>query len=57
MKKTNRRKEIFQKIAQALKDQGSRKIAVFGSFVRGEEKPGSDIDILALRDKEKWTER
>ncbi len=40
------RKEIFEKIAQALKDQGARKISVFGSYVRDEEKPGSDIDIL-----------
>jgi len=40
------REEIFEKIAQALKNQGARKIAVFGSCVRGEEKPGSDIDIL-----------
>lgn len=40
------REEIFEKIAQALKNQGARKIAVFGSYARGEEKPGSDIDIL-----------
>jgi predicted nucleotidyltransferase len=40
------REEIFEKIAQALKNQGARKIAVFGSYVRGEEKRGSDIDIL-----------
>jgi len=40
------REEIFEKIAQALKNQGARKIAVFGSYVREEEKPGSDIDIL-----------
>jgi len=40
------REEIFEKIAQALKNQGARKIAVFGSYVRGEEKARSDIDIL-----------
>jgi len=40
------RKEIFEKIAQILKDRGARKIAVFGSYVRGEEKPESDIDII-----------
>lgn len=40
------REEIFEKIAQALKNQGARKVAVFGSYVTGEEKPGSDIDIL-----------
>lgn len=40
------RKKIFEKIAQALKIQGARKIAVFGSYTRGEEKPKSDIDII-----------
>ena len=40
------REKIFEKIAQALKNQGARKIAVFGSYVRGEEKPESDIDII-----------
>lgn len=40
------REEIFGKIADALKSQGAKKIAVFGSYVTGEEKPGSDIDIL-----------
>jgi predicted nucleotidyltransferase len=40
------REEIFKKIAWLLKNQGARKIAVFGSYVRGEEKPGSDIDII-----------
>jgi len=40
------RKEIFEKIARILKDRGARKIAVFGSYVRGEEKPESDIDII-----------
>ncbi|MEA3432270.1 MAG: nucleotidyltransferase family protein [candidate division WOR-3 bacterium] len=40
------REEIFEKIARILKNQGARKIAVFGSCVRGEEEPGSDIDII-----------
>jgi len=40
------RKKIFEKIARHLKNQGARKIAVFGSYVRGDEKPGSDIDVL-----------
>ena len=38
--------EIFKKIARLLKDQGAKKVAVFGSYVRGEEKPESDIDII-----------
>ncbi|MDI6860260.1 MAG: nucleotidyltransferase family protein [Methanocellales archaeon] len=40
------REEIFEKIAQLLKNEGARKIAVFGSYIRGEERPESDIDIL-----------
>ena len=40
------REEIFEKIVQALKNQGAIKIAVFGSYAIEEEKPGSDIDIL-----------
>ncbi len=40
------REEIFEKIARLLKNQGARKIAVFGSYVRGEEKSGSDIDVI-----------
>lgn len=40
------KREMFRKIARLLEEQGAKKIAVFGSYVRGEEKPESDIDIL-----------
>ena len=40
------KEEIFEKIARLLKNRGVRKVAVFGSYVRGEEKPESDIDII-----------
>ena len=40
------REELFKKIVRFLKKQGARKIAVFGSYVRREETPGSDIDII-----------
>ena len=40
------RREIFEKITQMLRNEGAKRIAVFGSYVRGEEKPGSDIDII-----------
>ena len=40
------REKIFEKIAGKLKNQGARKIAIFGSYASGEEKPESDIDIL-----------
>ncbi|MDG6221544.1 MAG: nucleotidyltransferase family protein [Candidatus Thermoplasmatota archaeon] len=37
---------LFSKIVRILKNQGAKKIAVFGSYVRGEERPDSDIDII-----------
>ncbi|MEA1993648.1 MAG: nucleotidyltransferase family protein [Euryarchaeota archaeon] len=40
------REEIFEKIARLLKNRGAKKVSVFGSYVRSEEKPGSDIDII-----------
>ncbi|MBN1974608.1 MAG: nucleotidyltransferase family protein [Sedimentisphaerales bacterium] len=40
------KKEIFEKITNELNKQGASKIAVFGSYARGEAKPDSDIDIL-----------
>ncbi|MBS7626603.1 nucleotidyltransferase family protein [Candidatus Bathyarchaeota archaeon] len=40
------REEIYGKIIEVLKNQGAKKIAVFGSYVRGEERAGSDIDII-----------
>ncbi len=40
------KEEIFEKISPVLKKKGVKKIAVFGSYARDEEKPGSDIDII-----------
>ena len=40
------KEEIFEKVVQVLKKHGARKIAIFGSYARGEEKPESDIDII-----------
>jgi len=40
------KKLIFEKIARILKGYGAKKIAVFGSYIRGEEKRDSDIDII-----------
>ena len=37
---------LFNKIVSLIKKHGAKKIAVFGSYARGEEKPKSDIDIL-----------
>ena len=40
------KREIFKKIAQILKNERAKRIAIFGSYARGEEKPESDIDII-----------
>ncbi|MCX6814991.1 MAG: nucleotidyltransferase family protein [Candidatus Aenigmarchaeota archaeon] len=44
MKKDN--KEIRKKILPVLKRYGVKRAAIFGSFARGENKKGSDIDLL-----------
>jgi predicted nucleotidyltransferase len=47
--KTNVSKEkskIFEDIVNYLKEKGAKKVAVFGSYARGEEKTESDIDIV-----------
>ncbi|WXG44926.1 MAG: nucleotidyltransferase family protein [Promethearchaeati archaeon SRVP18_Atabeyarchaeia-1] len=38
--------EIQKKIAPALRRYGVARAAIFGSYARGEERKGSDIDIL-----------
>jgi len=40
------RKQLFKKIVSILMRYGVKKIAVFGSYARGEAKPESDVDIL-----------
>ena len=40
------REDLFRKIYSFLKKHGATKVSVFGSYVRGEEKPESDIDVL-----------
>ncbi|WXG44625.1 MAG: nucleotidyltransferase family protein [Promethearchaeati archaeon SRVP18_Atabeyarchaeia-1] len=40
------RKELFHRITRFLERQGAKRIAIFGSYVRGEEKPESDIDVI-----------
>jgi predicted nucleotidyltransferase len=46
MQDSKNREELFDKIASFLRKYGATKVAVFGSYVRGEEKPESDIDVL-----------
>lgn len=38
--------ELREKIVPKLLPYGVRRVAVFGSFVRGEHTPASDLDIL-----------
>lgn len=38
--------QIKAKITPILKEEGIIRSAIFGSFVRGEETPESDVDIL-----------
>jgi len=40
------KKKVYESIIRMLKNYGAKKIAVFGSFVRGEEAPDSDIDLI-----------
>ena len=40
------RQELFRSIAEALRKEGAKKIAVFGSYARGQDTPASDIDVL-----------
>ncbi len=46
-------KTVFKRIIPLLKDRGAKKVSVFGSYVRGEEKPDSDIDIIVEFSKRK----
>ena len=40
------KQEIFKKVVSILTRYRVKKIAVFGSYARGEAKPESDVDIL-----------
>jgi len=41
-----KRDESIRKIIDLLAKEGAKKIAIFGSYARREEKESSDIDIL-----------
>lgn len=40
------KEHLFNKIITLIKKHGVKKVAIFGSYARDEEKPKSDIDIL-----------
>lgn len=39
-------KSMIEKVVPLLRNRGAKRIAIFGSYVRGEAGPGSDLDIL-----------
>jgi hypothetical protein len=39
-------KEIEEQVISYLKECGAKKISIFGSYVRGEATPESDLDII-----------
>lgn len=50
-------KEIREKITPLLKENKVSKAGLFGSYARGEEKKGSDVDILVeIKDNRSLTE-
>jgi len=38
--------KLKEKIVAFLRDNGAKKICIFGSYARGEEGPDSDLDIM-----------
>ncbi len=38
--------DLEQQVVMLLKKYNPSKISIFGSYLRGEEKPGSDLDVL-----------
>lgn len=41
-----KQEQLFDNIVSHITKYGAKKVAVFGSYARGDEKPKSDIDIL-----------
>ncbi|KKN12426.1 hypothetical protein LCGC14_1016500 [marine sediment metagenome] len=39
-------KDIEEKVISILRDCGAKRISIFGSYIRGEATPESDLDII-----------
>lgn len=50
MRLRDRLTEMREAIIQAAAENGAREVRVFGSVARGEERDGSDIDLLVTLD-------
>jgi|SRR3989344_2354748 len=51
MRKNNQVEKIREKITPTLKEYHVTKASIFGSYARGEQKKGSDVDILIEIDR------
>lgn len=40
------REKFYEKIVSIIKKYGAKRIAIFGSYARGEAASGSDVDVL-----------
>ena len=40
------KQKLYSEIVEFLKSRGATKVAIFGSYVRDEETPESDIDVI-----------
>ncbi|MCW3134953.1 MAG: nucleotidyltransferase family protein [Methanophagales archaeon] len=45
--------EIIDKLVSILKKHGAKKIEIFGSYARGEQKETSDLDVIVEFEKRK----
>ena len=50
-KNLNLNKDIEEKVISFLRKRGAKKISIFGSYLRGEATPESDLDIIVEFDK------
>ncbi len=45
--------EMIEKLVHILKKHGAKKIKIFGSYARGEQKETSDLDVIVEFEKRK----